>query len=228
MRLCPQEALHEAVFRLESLSASREGVDGAPSQGHAAGPAYGADGVPGLCKEEDDDDEEARQLQTEFGQLAVGDGRSQYMVDGAASILQDLVEEEEEEEESPQHQGDQQLTSILGLGPCYADLGQLHPTPEKFATYWRLYKENRYPIIRILHMPTVEPIGRYKAGMMLQAFAMFLSSLRSYCNLRLMWSLTSQDMYLHRDGTHFGLSAFTAETRRRLWWTICRKEYKGV
>ncbi|KID83504.1 fungal specific transcription factor domain-containing protein [Metarhizium guizhouense ARSEF 977] len=299
--------------KLESLSASHEGGDGASSRGHTASPAqphaaHDADGVPGLHEEDEDEDEEEEevtQLQTEFGQLAVGDGRSRYIVsnfwanltekvDGAASILEDLAEEEEARRE----QGDEQPTSILGLGPSLADAGPLHPAPDEFAVYWRLYKENCYPIIRVLHMPTVEPVvlryqgraggdmpagveallfavyfaavaslpdeecraalggdkcvlvGRYKAGMeralararlletdevvVLQAFAVFLGSLRSYCNLRLMWSLTSiaarlaQNMGLHRDGTHFRLPAFVVEARRRLWWTICALDARAA
>ncbi|KAF5124130.1 Bikaverin cluster transcription factor bik5 [Metarhizium anisopliae] len=297
--------------KLESLSGPHEGGDGASSRGQTASPAqphaaHDADGVPGLHEEDEDEDEdEVTQLQTEFGQLAVGDGRSRYIVsnfwanltekvDGAASILEDLAEEEEARRE----QGDEQPTSILGLGPSLADAGPLHPAPDEFAVYWRLYKENCYPIIRVLHMPTVEPVvlryqgraggdmpagveallfavyfaavaslpdeecraalggdkrvlvGRYKAGMeralararlletdevvVLQAFAVFLGSLRSYCNLRLMWSLTSiaarlaQNMGLHRDGTHFGLPAFAVESRRRLWWTICTLDARAA
>ncbi|KID70594.1 fungal specific transcription factor domain-containing protein, partial [Metarhizium hybridum] len=298
--------------KLESLTGSHEGGDDASSRGHTASPAqphaaHEADGVPGLHEEDEaEDEEEMTQLQTEFGQLAVGDGRSRYIVsnfwanltekvDGAASILEDLAEEEE----ARRDQGDdEQPTSILGLGPSLADAGPLHPAPDEFAVYWRLYKENCYPIIRVLHMPTVEPVvlryqgradgdmpagveallfavyfaavaslpdeecraalggdkrvlvDRYKAGMeralararlletdevvVLQAFAVFLGSLRSYCNLRLMWSLTSiaarlaQNMGLHRDGTHFHLPAFVVESRRRLWWTICALDARAA
>lgn len=163
--------------------------------------------------------------------------------------------------------------------------------------YWRLYKEYCDPVIKILHVPTIEPlvlqyrsqldglprgfeallfavyfstiaslsdeechktlgaeksnlISLYKAGteqalarahlletdeiIVLQAFAIFLSSLRNYCNLRLMWSLTSmavrlaQNTGVHRDGTHFGLSPFTTETRRRLWWNICALDARAA
>ncbi|KHN94567.1 uncharacterized protein MAM_07622 [Metarhizium album ARSEF 1941] len=50
------------------------------------------------------------------------------------------------------------MTWPLGLGCSNVDLSLLHPTPEQFAVYWRLYKEKCYPIIRIFHLPTVEPV----------------------------------------------------------------------
>jgi hypothetical protein len=61
----------------------------------------------------------------------------------------------------------------------------------------------------------------------LQAFVIFLTSLRNHCSIRLMWSLTAlvvrlaQNAGIHRDGTHFNLSPFAVEMRRRLWWSIC-------
>ncbi|KAH8811142.1 fungal-specific transcription factor domain-containing protein [Xylogone sp. PMI_703] len=61
----------------------------------------------------------------------------------------------------------------------------------------------------------------------LQAFVIFLTSLRNHCSIRLMWTLTSlavrlaRNAGLHRDGTHFNLSPFVVEMRRRLWWAIC-------
>lgn len=61
----------------------------------------------------------------------------------------------------------------------------------------------------------------------LQAFVIYLTGLRCHCSMRLMWSLTAlavrlaQNAGLHRDGTHFNLSPFTMEMRRRLWWSIC-------
>lgn len=188
-------------------------------------------------------------------------------------------------------------TSILGLSSHYADLRQLHPSPDKMLLLWRVYKENCDPVIKILHIPTMEPlilrcqqqignlpagmetllfaiyfsavaslsdddclatfganknnlIETYKTGMeqalsrarlletnefiVLQAFAIFLSSLRNHCNLRLMWSLTNiavrlaQNAGLHRDGTHFHLSPFVTEMRRRLWWNICALDVRAA
>ena len=61
----------------------------------------------------------------------------------------------------------------------------------------------------------------------LQGFVIYLIALRIHCSIRLMWTLTAlavrlaQNAGIHRDGTHFNLSPFEVEMRRRLWWNIC-------
>ncbi|KAH0591667.1 hypothetical protein MHUMG1_10598 [Metarhizium humberi] len=304
--------VQELKTKLESISSPKlrrdDGVHSMLNQEYKVSSArphltYRDEGEPGL-------DKKVTQLRTEFGQLAVGDGRSRYIVSNfwadltekvydVTSILEDLAEEE-----SQGHEGDERyatkapsITSILGLSPYDANLRQMYPAPDKFTVYWRLYKDNCNPVIRILHMPTIEPlilhyqsqldnvprgfeallfaiyfsavaslsdnkcmeklgseksslINVYKAGMehtlarahlletdefiVLQAFAIFLSSLRNYCNLRLMWSLTSiatrlaQNIGIHRDGMHFRLSPLTIETRQRLWWRICALDARAA
>ncbi|KAK3650945.1 hypothetical protein LTR56_005996 [Elasticomyces elasticus] len=61
----------------------------------------------------------------------------------------------------------------------------------------------------------------------LQAFVIFLICLRRNHDARVIWTLTglvvriAQTLGIHRDGTHFGLSPFEVEIRRRLWWQVC-------
>lgn len=68
----------------------------------------------------------------------------------------------------------------------------------------------------------------------LQAFTMFLVVGRRHDDSRFCWSLTSlvvrlaQGMGLHRDGTHFGLSPFETEMRRRLWWTLVTLDLRSA
>lgn len=60
----------------------------------------------------------------------------------------------------------------------------------------------------------------------LQAFTLFLVTVRRFDDSRFCWTLTGlvirlgQGMGLHRDGTQFDLTPFETEIRRRLWWTI--------
>lgn len=60
----------------------------------------------------------------------------------------------------------------------------------------------------------------------LQAFVIFLVVVRRQDESRFCWSLTglvihlAQGMGLHRDGSHFGLSPFETEMRRRIWWAL--------
>lgn len=59
-----------------------------------------------------------------------------------------------------------------------------------------------------------------------QAFAIFLLIVRRNDVSRFCWSLTgllihiAQGMGLHRDGSHFNLSPFETEMRRRVWWGL--------
>jgi hypothetical protein len=156
--------------------------------------------------------------------------------------------------------------------------------------YWQIFKENCDPLIKVLHIPTTEPLifqammdlkgvspglesllfaiyysavaslavgeclqifgadrdmllRNYQSSLehalararlleteetiVLQAFVVFLTSLRTQCNVRLTWTLTAlavrlaQNAGLHRDGSHFSLPPFVVEMRRRLWWSLC-------
>jgi hypothetical protein len=61
----------------------------------------------------------------------------------------------------------------------------------------------------------------------LQAFLVFLTLLRRNDDARKIYTLSglmvriAQTLGIHRDGSHFNLSPFEAEMRRRLWWQIC-------
>ncbi|KAJ4984736.1 fungal specific transcription factor domain-containing protein [Stagonosporopsis vannaccii] len=61
----------------------------------------------------------------------------------------------------------------------------------------------------------------------LQAFVIFLILLRRNSEARKLWTLTglvvriAQTLGIHRDGSHFALSPFEIEMRRRLWWQVC-------
>jgi hypothetical protein len=62
--------------------------------------------------------------------------------------------------------------------------------------------------------------------MVLQAFVLFLLSIRQMNDPRTLWSLTGvalrigQRIGIHRDGASLGLPALDTELRRRLWWQI--------
>lgn len=63
--------------------------------------------------------------------------------------------------------------------------------------------------------------------MVLQAFVLFLVSVRRHDDSKCVWMLIGLavrmaiSLGLHRDGAQFGLNAFEIEMRRRLWWQIC-------
>lgn len=63
--------------------------------------------------------------------------------------------------------------------------------------------------------------------MVLQAFTLFLVSVRRHDESRFVWTMAglvtrlANAMGLHRDGTQFSVNPFETELRRRLWWLIC-------
>lgn len=62
--------------------------------------------------------------------------------------------------------------------------------------------------------------------LVVQAFALYLLSVRHYHEPNSLWILTGtavrlgQRLGLHRDGTFIGLSPFETEIRRRVWWRL--------
>jgi hypothetical protein len=209
--------------------------------------------------------------------------------------LRSLLDEQPDEPEEWDSSGVPELgrtnqAYMFGFGSATNDILRLHPTPDKIPLYWYLFKENCDLLVKVLHVPTMEPLilqaaaqldriskgfealmfaiyfsvvvslsegeclqilgGRkdsllhiYKFSMeqalaragfleteemiVLQAYVIFLFGLRNHCRIRLMWTLTAllvrlaQNTGIHRDGTHFNLSPFAVEMRRRLWWNIC-------
>lgn len=247
-------------------------------------------------------DDAVAELGTELGRLAVGDGRSRYIsssfwasldeeVDDLKSLLMDMPDDSKMwRTPNSLDFGTTNQSFIFGVGTHQPPLSGLHPASQHGLLYWRLFKTNCDSLIKVLHIPTTEPIilhamqqrtgipkglealmfsiyftaveslpedecwetfGSSKSDLIdtykfateqalarakfletdelivLQAFVIFLMSLRNHCSIRLMWSLTAlavrlaQNAGIHRDGTHFNLSPFTTEMRRRLWWSIC-------
>lgn len=68
----------------------------------------------------------------------------------------------------------------------------------------------------------------------IQAFTLFLIVVRRHDESRFCWALTglliriAQGLGLHRDGTHFKLSPFETEIRRRLWWALLMLDLRSA
>ncbi|KAF2103639.1 hypothetical protein NA57DRAFT_50511 [Rhizodiscina lignyota] len=115
-----------------------------------------------------------RGLEVEFGRLVVDAGRSRYVNPSFWASLDDEVEDIRgilDEEPginddvrdicSPDPSVDS-LSSpqsyFLGSGHKAADLLSLHPRPEHIMTCWEVFKDRVDPLIKILHIPTIEPV----------------------------------------------------------------------
>lgn len=102
----------------------------------------------------------------------------------------------------------------------------------------------------MLHEEKTNLLARYRLGLrkalvrvnflatsdmqVLQAFTIYLLSMRMLYDARTMWILAGvasrigQSMGLHRDGTTLGLPPFDTEMRRRLWWQIAILEGRSA
>ncbi|KAL5430514.1 hypothetical protein PMIN06_012527 [Paraphaeosphaeria minitans] len=107
-------------------------------------------------------------LETRFGRLVVDEGRSRYInnsfwaslnneVEDLKSILIEQSDDEDEPDSEPtfsaQHQG-----FIFGYSSTSVDMLSLHPSPQHARIFWHIYKENVDPLVKVLHIPTFEPV----------------------------------------------------------------------
>ncbi|KAF2711841.1 hypothetical protein K504DRAFT_465575 [Pleomassaria siparia CBS 279.74] len=114
-------------------------------------------------------DDTVEGLESRFGRLVVDQGRSRYInnsfwaslnneVEDLKAILIEASDDEEDQHESPdsgyssQHQG-----FIFGFSSTSVDMLALHPPPERARQFWAIYKENVDPLVKVLHIPTIEP-----------------------------------------------------------------------
>lgn len=243
------------------------------------------------------------QLESRFGRLVINEGKSRYINNSFWANLSNEVEDlkgilNEASDDDPD--GDSPSATLTQAGQHHGwifsfssqnvDLLSLHPIPVQIETYWNVYKERIDPLVKVLHIPSIEPtvlaaashlanlnrsfealmfamyygaatslsaeeclaklgeersvlLSRYRFAIeqalaranfltteelvVLQAFVVFLICLRRNNDARVIWTLTglvvriAQTIGIHRDGTHFGLTPFEVEMRRRVWWQVC-------
>jgi hypothetical protein len=241
-----------------------------------------------------------------FGRLVISEGKSRYVgscfwanlsteVEDLKELLNQTSDEEDDDQASTpglplQYETSNHHGFIFGASSHNVDLLSLHPQPGQIELYWEIFKDRVDPLVKVLHLPTLQPtilaaasslkniprgfecllfaiyycaatslsspdcmkklgeersvlLTRYRFGveqalaranfltteelMVLQAFVLFLICLRRNNDARVIWTLTglvvriAQTMGIHRDGSHFGLTPFEVEMRRRLWYQVC-------
>ncbi|KAF1980872.1 hypothetical protein K402DRAFT_408875 [Aulographum hederae CBS 113979] len=110
-------------------------------------------------------------LENRFGRLVVDhQGRSRYInpsfwanlsdeVEDIKGILNNESSEDEFDYPSPITSHTSQPTQhfIFGYSSQLVDMVPLHPTPSKIPKYWAIFKENIDPLVKVLHVPSLEP-----------------------------------------------------------------------
>ncbi|KAF2186646.1 hypothetical protein K469DRAFT_706628 [Zopfia rhizophila CBS 207.26] len=109
-------------------------------------------------------------LESRFGRLVVDQGRSRYINNSFWASLNNEVEDlkailiepsgDEDESNSPtdpstysfQHQ-----SFIFEYSSANVDMLSLHPQAARAREYWEIFKESVDPLVKVLHVPTIEP-----------------------------------------------------------------------
>ncbi|OIW23815.1 hypothetical protein CONLIGDRAFT_657415 [Coniochaeta ligniaria NRRL 30616] len=118
------------------------------------------------------------EMNKNFGRLVLNDkGTSRYVSSGFWSKINDELNEmraatqnladedsdESDDERTPQTVEDQSLdhqSFIMGYRSADVDLRPLHPLPSQIPFMWQIYLENVDPLVKVLHVPSMEQLMR--------------------------------------------------------------------
>lgn len=115
------------------------------------------------------EEQKQSRFETRFGRLVINEGRSRYINNSFWANLSNEVEDlkgilnqssDEEDDNSPgsdemlatRHQG-----WIFSFSSQSVDMLNLHPLPNQISNYWEVYKDRVDPLVKVLHLPTLEP-----------------------------------------------------------------------
>lgn len=114
-------------------------------------------------------DNQHGRFENRFGRLVVNEGRSRYVNNSFWANLSNEVEdlkgilnedsEDDADQDSPTsaHHVQSHHGWVFNFSSQNVDLLALHPIPVQIETYWRIYKERVDPLVKVLHIPSIEP-----------------------------------------------------------------------
>lgn len=114
------------------------------------------------------DESRSAKFETRFGRLVINEGRSRYVnnsfwanlsneVEDLKGILNQNTDDEADDPSPIQSQPDQHHAWIFSFSSQNVDLLSLHPIAGQIEAYWNIYKERVDPLVKVLHIPTIEP-----------------------------------------------------------------------
>ncbi|EMC99905.1 hypothetical protein BAUCODRAFT_63686, partial [Baudoinia panamericana UAMH 10762] len=114
------------------------------------------------------EEQQQRRFENKFGRLVINEGKSRYVnnsfwanlsneVEDLKGILNQSSDDDEDAEVGANpmvanHQG-----WIFGFSSQNVDMLSLHPLPGQIVQYWELFKDRVDPLVKVLHIPTIEP-----------------------------------------------------------------------
>lgn len=105
-----------------------------------------------------------------FGRLIINEGKSRYInnsfwasLSGEVEDLKGILNQSSDDEDAVQSPGSNSTGGvthqgwIFGFNSQNVDLLSLHPLPNQIAEYWETYKDRVDPLVKVLHIPSIEP-----------------------------------------------------------------------
>jgi len=120
-------------------------------------------------KRSDGDDNKTDGMIKEFGRLVVDEGRSRYVsnkfwtsLSEEVAEMQDILDDPTDDEEDYPSPGSASSASanhqgfIFSFSSTILSLRKFHPPVTQIPVYWNLFKSNIDPVMKLLHIPTME------------------------------------------------------------------------
>jgi hypothetical protein len=104
-----------------------------------------------------------------FGRLVVNEGKSRYInnsfwanLSNEVEDLKGILNQSSDEEDTAASPGEPHIASahhgfVFGFSSQNVDILSLHPLPSQIGEYWSIYKDRVDPLLKVLHLPTLEP-----------------------------------------------------------------------
>ena len=109
-------------------------------------------------------------FENRFGRLVINEGKSRYINNSFWANLSNEVEDlkgilnqssdEDENETTPGSNSTGGVTHqgwIFGFNSQNVDMLSLHPLPNQIPAYWETYKDRVDPLVKVLHIPSIQP-----------------------------------------------------------------------
>ena len=115
------------------------------------------------------EEQQQGRFENRFGRLVVNEGKSRYInnsfwanLSNEVEDLKGILNQSSEDEEVVSSPGSNAVSTenhqgwIFGFTSQSVDMLALHPLPSQIPLYWETYKDRVDPLVKVLHIPTIE------------------------------------------------------------------------
>lgn len=140
-------------------------------------------------------------LESRFGRLVINEGKSRYInssfwanLSNEVEDLKGILNQSSDDDDPPSPSSNPHLLEnhngfVFGLNSQNVDMLSLHPLPANIPLFWQAYKENVDPLVKVLHIPTIEPtilsaashLSNLSKGFEALLFAVYYGATTSMC-----------------------------------------------